>query len=79
MGPSPDYSVIVYSPILKKKRTVLKANVSFHYYVTLNNYTILLKRDKQMELKIRDKVITPVLYLGTQKYCQAISVHFSTI
>lgn len=37
----------------KEKNRVLNANIIFHYYVTLNNNAILLKRDKQMQLKIR--------------------------
>lgn len=48
-----DHRMIIVSLFIAPfKKNSFKANVSFHYYVTLNNNTVLLKRDKQVELKI---------------------------
>lgn len=60
MRPSYDHTAIVYIPI--KKRTVLRANVIFHYYVTLNNIAILLKRDKQREWTMRQSHKAGILF-----------------
>lgn len=60
LKPSYDHTAIVYTPI--KKRTVLRANAIFHYYVTLNNIAILLKRDKEREWKMRQSHEADILF-----------------
>lgn len=70
MRPSHDHTVMVNIPI--KKRTVLRVNMILHYYVTLNNIAILLKRDNQREWKMRQSHKAGLysylflFYLGTQ-------------
>lgn len=72
MRPSHDHTVMVYIPIKKKQKPVLRVNMILHYYVTLNNIAVLLKRDNQREWKMRQSHKAGLysylflFYLGTQ-------------